>query len=149
MTIIRLGNLEEDALKCVTSLFQQYNCAILVGGSGMYVDAVCSGIDEIPSNSSVRAQLNKNLMSTEFFHYKKSLNKKIQHILRVWIFKIQIDWYAHLRSVGILEIRILATEKINQKKDHFQYWKLVCTLIKRNYTKIFPIELILCWIKDY
>ena len=70
------GQFEEDALKCVTSLFQQYNRAILVGGSGMYVDAVCSGIDEIPSNSSVRAQLNKEFNEHGILPLQKELEQK-------------------------------------------------------------------------
>ena len=70
------GQFEEDALKCVTSLFQQYNRAILVGGSGMYVDAVCSGIDEIPSNSLVRAQLNKEFNEHGILPLQKELEQK-------------------------------------------------------------------------
>jgi tRNA dimethylallyltransferase len=39
---------EQDVLKLLPSLFAKASFAILVGGSGLYIDAVCNGIDEIP-----------------------------------------------------------------------------------------------------
>jgi tRNA dimethylallyltransferase len=40
---------EEEALDCLTRLFQTNEYALLTGGSMMYVDAVCKGIDDIPT----------------------------------------------------------------------------------------------------
>ncbi len=40
---------EEEAIKCLSQLFQTNNYALLTGGSMMYVDAVCKGIDDIPT----------------------------------------------------------------------------------------------------
>ena len=40
---------EEEAIKCLNQLFQTNNYALLTGGSMMYVDAVCKGIDDIPT----------------------------------------------------------------------------------------------------
>lgn len=40
---------EEEALACLTRLFQTNDYALLTGGSMMYVDAVCKGIDDIPT----------------------------------------------------------------------------------------------------
>jgi len=39
---------EMDSLKLLSSLFETKNYVLLVGGSGMYIDAVCKGIDDIP-----------------------------------------------------------------------------------------------------
>ncbi|MCQ2605141.1 MAG: tRNA (adenosine(37)-N6)-dimethylallyltransferase MiaA [Bacteroidales bacterium] len=39
---------EQDALQKADELFQKHDIVILAGGSGLYVDAVCNGIDEIP-----------------------------------------------------------------------------------------------------
>ena len=39
---------ERDVLKLLPSLFSVNNIAILSGGSGMYIDAVCDGTDDIP-----------------------------------------------------------------------------------------------------
>ncbi len=40
---------EADALACLEKLFQQYDKVVLSGGSMMYIDAVCKGIDDIPT----------------------------------------------------------------------------------------------------
>ncbi len=39
---------EKDVLKLLPSLFSVNDIAIMSGGSGMYLDAVCSGTDDIP-----------------------------------------------------------------------------------------------------
>lgn len=40
---------EEEAIGCLTQLFQTHDYALLTGGSMMYIDAVCKGIDDIPT----------------------------------------------------------------------------------------------------
>jgi tRNA dimethylallyltransferase len=46
---------ERDVLELLPELFSKNNVVLMSGGSGMYIDAVCSGIDDIPDvDSSVR-----------------------------------------------------------------------------------------------
>jgi len=40
---------EQDVLKLLDTLFQEHNQVLMTGGSMMYVDAVCKGIDELPT----------------------------------------------------------------------------------------------------
>lgn len=42
------GQYEEDAIKLLNELFKTNNVVLLVGGSMMYIDAVCNGMDDIP-----------------------------------------------------------------------------------------------------
>lgn len=39
---------EQDVLKLLPSLFVHHPLVLMCGGSGMYIDAVCHGIDDIP-----------------------------------------------------------------------------------------------------
>ncbi|MFZ4414449.1 MAG: tRNA (adenosine(37)-N6)-dimethylallyltransferase MiaA [Bacteroidales bacterium] len=39
---------ESEALQCLKEIFKTKVTAVLVGGSGLYIDAVCKGIDELP-----------------------------------------------------------------------------------------------------
>ncbi|UJP67135.1 tRNA (adenosine(37)-N6)-dimethylallyltransferase MiaA [Mongoliitalea daihaiensis] len=49
---------EKDVLLLLEQLFIKYPVVILTGGSGLYIDAVCKGFDEIPDiSSSVRADI--------------------------------------------------------------------------------------------
>tara|TARA_R110002094_G_scaffold133534_1_gene126020 strand:- start:151 stop:378 length:228 start_codon:yes stop_codon:yes gene_type:complete len=40
-----VGAFEKDALKCLEALFKEKDVVIMVGGSGLYVDAVTKGLD--------------------------------------------------------------------------------------------------------
>ena len=52
------GAFQEDALKKLRELFERYDHVILVGGSGMYLDAVTEGLDEFPEvNPGIRGGL--------------------------------------------------------------------------------------------
>ena len=47
-----VGNFEEDAIQKIEELFKKKDKVILVGGSGLYIDAVCKGFDKMPVISS-------------------------------------------------------------------------------------------------
>jgi tRNA dimethylallyltransferase len=42
------GQFERDALTVLADVFKKRDVAIMVGGSGLYVQAVCDGMDEMP-----------------------------------------------------------------------------------------------------
>ena len=43
------GQYEQDAIQMLDELFQKQDIVMLVGGSMMYIDAVCNGMDNIPT----------------------------------------------------------------------------------------------------
>ena len=43
------GQYEVDVIELLENLFKNQNAALLVGGSMMYIDAVCKGMDDIPT----------------------------------------------------------------------------------------------------
>ena len=53
---------EADVLALLPSLWQQGDCAVMCGGSMLYVDAVCRGIDQLPDISpEVRTAVKEKL----------------------------------------------------------------------------------------
>lgn len=49
---------EQDVLQFLNTYFKEHQTAILVGGSGLYIDSVCNGIDELPDpDEDLRKQL--------------------------------------------------------------------------------------------
>ena len=57
-----VGDFEKEAIDFLNELFQQKDTVIMVGGSGLYVDAVVNGLDEFPEvDPSIRAELNQEL----------------------------------------------------------------------------------------
>ena len=55
------GTFEIEAIAKLKELHKTNNVAILVGGSGLYINAVCAGIDDIPFDLEMREKLNKEL----------------------------------------------------------------------------------------
>lgn len=54
---------ETDVMRLLKNLYTTYNRIIMSGGSMMYIDAVCNGIDDIPSvDTSIRHTLHNKYM---------------------------------------------------------------------------------------
>jgi tRNA dimethylallyltransferase len=59
-----VGAFEKEALQLLDTLFKNKDVVIMVGGSGLYADAVVKGLDDFPEiDSNIRETLNKQLAS--------------------------------------------------------------------------------------
>lgn len=57
-----VGDFEKEAIALLSNLFKNHDCVIMVGGSGLYVDAITKGLDEFPDVApGIREDLNKIL----------------------------------------------------------------------------------------
>ena len=64
-TFFSTGDFEKQALGLLDEIFTRHDLAIMVGGSGLYLDAVTKGLDELPdTDMEIRNQLNQ-LFETE------------------------------------------------------------------------------------
>ena len=56
------GEFEEQASQLLEQLFQIHDTVIAVGGSGLYIKALCEGMDDLPkADTGLRMQLNRRL----------------------------------------------------------------------------------------
>lgn len=56
------GAYEVQAMACLRKLFAQHDLVIAVGGSGLYVKALCEGMDDLPqTDAALRSELNERL----------------------------------------------------------------------------------------
>ena len=56
------GQYEIDALKLLEELFKTHDHLVMCGGSGLYIDAVCNGLDAFPEpDMELRDSLNRRL----------------------------------------------------------------------------------------
>ena len=67
------GEYEIDVLRLLDNQFKTNNNALIVGGSGMYIDAVCKGLDNIPRDLKIREKLNEDLDKFGIDNLKKQL----------------------------------------------------------------------------
>lgn len=58
------GGYEREALAKLEELFGRHSVVVAVGGSGLYIDALCEGFDELPCDTAeIRAQLTEELQT--------------------------------------------------------------------------------------
>ena len=61
-----VGQFEKDALKKLDELFLKNNIVVMVGGSGLYTNAVLEGLDDFPEIApEIRLKLNKQIENGE------------------------------------------------------------------------------------
>lgn len=64
-TFFSTGDFEKQALEVLADIFTSHDIAIMAGGSGLYLDAVTKGLDELPdTDMQIRSGLNA-LFETE------------------------------------------------------------------------------------
>ena len=57
-----VGKYETEAITLLNALFKTNDTVLLVGGSGLYIDAICKGFDELPeADAEVRTKINSLL----------------------------------------------------------------------------------------
>ena len=71
-----VGDFEKNALDTLDQLFQKHDVVIMVGGSGLYVDAVIKGFDEFPKvDPKIRKTLNHRLQKEGLTVLQEELKK--------------------------------------------------------------------------
>ena len=56
------GDYEKEIISKLNQYFKTNRIGFLVGGSGMYIDAVCKGLDQLPGNIRIRKDLNQQFL---------------------------------------------------------------------------------------
>ncbi|MDP2088683.1 MAG: tRNA (adenosine(37)-N6)-dimethylallyltransferase MiaA [Flavobacteriaceae bacterium] len=71
-----VGNFENDAINLLDQLYQNHHVVVLVGGSGLYVDALLKGLDDFPKvNPQIRKQLKSDLEKNGLIYLQEKLKK--------------------------------------------------------------------------
>ena len=128
-----VGDYEKEALLKLEELFQKNDFVILIGGSGLYVDAVLKGFDEFPEiNPEVRSQVNSNYEKLGITY----LQEQLQHLDPVYFQKISAENPQTLqnpqRMMRFVEVCI-GTQKpyssfLNQKKNNRNFTPILIGL---------------------
>ena len=72
-----VGDFERDAILLLDKLFEKHQIVVMVGGSGLYVDAVVKGLDKFPEVSEeIKTQLIKEFETTGLDSLQNELKEK-------------------------------------------------------------------------
>jgi tRNA dimethylallyltransferase len=123
------GKYEVEALALMEELFKTHDTLIMAGGSGLYVDAVCKGIDAFPETDIVlRDALMKRLQNEGLESLKQELKVLDRESYDV------IDIENPQRVVRALEVTIQTGQKFSSfksfsnKRRDFEIEKVVVQL---------------------
>ena len=74
-TLFSTGDFELEAIQLLDQLFKKHDLLIMAGGSGLYIDAVCKGLDDLPETDlNIRERLNQQLALEGIESIKKQLS---------------------------------------------------------------------------
>ena len=96
-----VGDFEKDALAKLNSMFKLTNVVVMVGGSGLYVDAILKGLDHFPD---IDKKIRENL--------KQELQEKGLHFMQEKLKEIDFQSYKNIdinnkqRLIRALEVSI-------------------------------------------
>lgn len=119
-----VGDFERDAIAKLNQIYQKNDLAILVGGSGLYIDAVVNGLDVFPEvDQKIREQLSDDL------------EKKGLEYLQNLLLELDPESYNEIaidnprRVLRALEVCISSGKKFSSFKNHKK--------VKRNFTPLY------------
>jgi len=138
-----VGAFEKDAIICLNDLFKKHNIVIMVGGSGLYVDAVTKGLDYFPDvDAKIRKSLNLELEKkglVPLLHQLKQLDIQAYNSIAIdnphrviraleicigtgkpfssFLNKEKVPREFKVISVGLTTDRNIIYERINQRVD--------------------------------
>lgn len=105
------GQFERDSLKKVEDIFDKSDYAICVGGSTLYLQALLTGLDDLPSDQSIKLTLQQEinihgleflvekLKNVDFEYYNQvDLNNPHRIIRALEVFTITGNKYSSLRK---------------------------------------------------
>lgn len=94
-----VGLYEKDAIEKIELLFKTHDTIVLTGGSGMYIDVVCNGIDSLPDvDIEIRNELNRVFKEEGISVLQEELREKDIEYYNI------VDTKNHIRLIRALEV---------------------------------------------
>ncbi len=89
---------EKEASQILGNEFQSHDIILMVGGSGLFIDALCHGLDDVPNDETVKNQLNKEFEASGLEALLRELEAKDP------VFFARVDRQNPVRIIRALEV---------------------------------------------
>jgi tRNA dimethylallyltransferase len=117
------GDYERDALNTIDTLFKTHNIVVLCGGTGLYIKALCEGLDDLPHGEPERRNVLNNTAIDELQHillaidpsyyYGIDINNKQRVVRAIEVYEVSgkpMSYYLNKdtkkRSFNIIKVAI-------------------------------------------
>lgn len=127
---------EFEVLDILEELYKEKKAALLVGGSGMYIDAVCNGIDELPT---IDTEVRENLLQKYEEEGIDSLRFMLKHLDPVYY--SEVDLMNAKRILKGLEVCIMTGKPYSSfctKKVKERPFTIIKIGLVRPRTELYP-----------
>lgn len=105
------GGYEREALERLEEVFARHDIAVAVGGSGLYIDALCEGFDQLPCDTAaIRSELTERLNTEGLESLVEELRVRDEEYWRV------VDRKNPARIVRALEVCIASNKPYSQQR---------------------------------
>ncbi len=105
------GGYEREALERLENLFGRHDIVVAVGGSGLYIDALCEGFDELPCDTAeIRAGLMERLAAEGLESLVEELRVRDEAYWQV------VDKHNPARVVRALEVCIASDRPYSEQR---------------------------------
>lgn len=105
------GKYELEALALLEELFKTHDHLVMCGGSGLYIDALCNGLDDFPeADQTLRAELMRRLQEEGIESLRMELKMLDPESYE------SIDLANHQRIVRALEVTLMTGRKFSSFK---------------------------------
>ena len=126
---------ESQALSRLTTMFRNQNLAILCGGTGLYINALCFGLDEIPDvNPDIRQHFDLLFESEGIEVLQKLLRKQDPEYAQM------VDMQNHrrlVRALGVMEVTGKPFSSFLGATPHTRFFKIIRILLTEDRTVLY------------
>ncbi len=109
---VSAAQFEKEALSVLDKIFENQNFAILVGGSGLFIDALCCGLDPLPSDEKVKKEWQAKLEKEGLMSLQLELMKRDPEYAEI------VDLNNPHRLIRALEINSLSAKTMKQVRTN-------------------------------
>lgn len=111
---VNASTFEEEASLILKNLFKTHDDVILTGGSGMFIDALCFGLDNLPVDTLIHEQIEEN-------YARYGLDFIVQELLKLDPdAKDVVELKNPRRVIRALEICQVSGKKLSELRQGFQ-----------------------------
>ena len=102
------GLYQKDVLKIINKIFEKYNVIVAVGGSGMYIDAICNKLNDVPSSCKKTRSKIISIFEEKGIQWLRNQVKKYDKN-----FYEKVDKNNHQRMIRALEVYEISGKPIS------------------------------------
>ena len=130
-----VGDFEQDGLAILEQIFQEKDCALLVGGSGLYIKALCEGLDVFPDvPKTIRQEIERRYQKEGIVF----LQTKIKEIVPSYAAQVDLNNpHRLIRAIAIYQASGQTFSSFLRQQHSPRNFKVIYLCLHRNRQELY------------